>query len=247
MEEILLLLLGCYLMALGWFGYRASFWLQGRQISSRERIGRYQISLLWNFGSGLAVAVIAALTPITMEQLGFRPVRLAASGLERLLGIGAAAVWGVLGALFLYQMVAYWRSAAFREEQARALARRREAGGWYDRVVDNLIPRTRREKAWYLVSALAAGIAEELVFRGFALLVLGWVLPAWPGWALALAAGGMFGLAHSYQGPRGAAKTALLGTLFGLLYLGTGSLAGCILLHILLDASSAFLYESERK
>ena len=57
----------------------------------------------------------------------------------------------------------------------------------------------------------------------------------------------MFGAAHFYQGARGVLKTALLGTLFGLLYLGTNSVVLCVPLHILFDFSSAFLYESEEE
>ena len=45
----------------------------------------------------------------------------------------------------------------------------------------------------------------------------------------------------------GVLKTALLGTLFGLLYLGTNSVVLCVPLHILFDFSSAFLYESEEE
>ena len=54
----------------------------------------------------------------------------------------------------------------------------------------------------------------------------------------------MFGVAHFYQGVKGVVKTALLGNLFVLLYLGTNSVVLCVPLHILFDFSSAFLYES---
>ena len=52
------------------------------------------------------------------------------------------------------------------------LQKRREDGGWYDRVVDNLIPRTRKEKGWFAFSAVTVGISEEIVFHGFVLLLL---------------------------------------------------------------------------
>ena len=240
----LLFVLAAYLVCLAFSGYRAALRLRGAVISQRERVRRYQVSILWNVLSVSAVLIIAALSPMTLFDLGVRPSRLPEAGMEQVLGIGSLLIAGALALLFLYQMFAFLFSAPFRREQAAGLKRRRESGGWYDRVVDNLIPRTRIEKGWFAFSAIVAGIAEEIVFRGFALHLLTTVFPLFPPYMLAVAAGILFGLAHSYQGVRGAVKTALIGVLFGLLYLGTDSLLLCVLLHTLFDLSSAFLYEA---
>lgn len=241
----LLSLLAGYLACLAISGYRAALRLQGEVISQQQRIGRYRISILWNVLSASAVLIVAGLTPITLRDLGFCPPHLCEAGEARVWEIGSLLIAGVLALLFLYQMVAFLFSANFRREQAEGLQKRREAGDWYDRVVDNLIPRTRAEKGWFAFSAIAAGISEEIVFRGFALLLLSTVFSNIPKYGLAIAAGALFGLAHYYQGARGVLKTALIGALFGLLYLGTESLVFCVLLHTLFDLSSAFLYESE--
>ena len=240
----LLFVLAAYLVCLAFSGYRAALCLRGAVISQRERIRRYQVSILWNVLSVSAVLIIAALSPMTLFDLGVRPSRLPEAGMERVLGIGSLLIAGALALLFLYQMFAFLFSAPFRKEQAAGLKRRRESGGWYDRVVDNLIPRARVEKGWFAFSAITAGISEEIVFRGFALLLLSTVFPLVSPYILAVAAGILFGLAHSYQGARGVVKTALIGVLFGLLYLGTDSLLLCVLLHTLFDLSSAFLYEA---
>ena len=244
MYYVLLFVLAVYLVCLAFSGYRAALRLRGAVISQRERVRRYQVSILWNVLSVSAVLIIAALSPMTLFDLGVRPFRLPETGIERVLGIGSLLVAGALALLFLYQMFAFLFSAPFRKEQAAGLKRRRESGGWYDRVVDNLIPRARVEKGWFAFSAMTAGIAEELVFRGFALHLLSTVFPFLSPYILAVAAGILFGLAHSYQGARGVVKTTLIGGLFGLLYLGTDSLLLCILLHTLFDLSSAFLYGS---
>ena len=240
----LLFVLAAYLVCLAFSGYRAALRLRGAVISQRERIRRYQVSILWNVLSVSAVLIIAALSPMTLFDLGVRPSRLPEAGMEQVLGIGSLLIAGALALLFLYQMFAFLFSAPFRKEQAAGLKRRRESGGWYDRVVDNLIPRARVEKGWFAFSAITAGISEEIVFRGFALHLLTTVFPLVSPYILAVAAGILFGLAHSYQGARGVVKTALIGVLFGLLYLGTDSLLLCVLLHTLFDLSSAFLYEA---
>ena len=244
MYYVLLFVLAVYLVCLAFSGYRAALRLRGAVISQRERIRRYQASILWNVLSVSAVLIIVVLSPMTLFDLGVRPFRLPETGMVRVLGIGSLLVAGALALLFLYQMFAFLFSAPFRSEQAAGLKRRRESGGWYDRVVDNLIPRARVEKGWFAFSAITAGISEEIVFRGFALLLLSTVFPIFSPYILAVAAGILFGLAHSYQGARGVVKTTLIGGLFGLLYVGTDSLLLCVLLHTLFDLSSAFLYES---
>ena len=244
MYYVLLFVLAVYLVCLAVSGYRAALRLRGAVISQRERVRRYQASILWNVLSASAVLFIAVLSPMTLFDLGVRPFQFPETGIERVLGIGSLLVADALALLFLYQMFAFLFSAPFRSEQAAGLKRRRESGGWYDRVVDNLIPRARVEKGWFAVSAITAGISEEIVFRGFALYLLSSVFPFLSPYMLAVVAGILFGLAHSYQGARGVVKTTLIGGLFGLLYVGTDSLLLCVLLHTLFDLSSSFLYES---
>lgn len=125
--------------------------------------------------------------------------------------------------------------------------RQRAAGAkQYDQIVDSLIPRTSKEKQWFALTALAAGICEETVFRGFLFYLLIKVFPL-SSISSVILVGLLFGTAYFYQGIKGIFKTALLGILFGFLFLVTNSLFPCILLHILFDLSSAFLYETVEK
>lgn len=113
----------------------------------------------------------------------------------------------------------------------------------YDRVVNGLIPRTRREKGYFSATALAAGVCEEIVFRGFLLYLLRRIFLEASLFLLAALAGLGFGAAHFYQGVKGVIKTVLLGILFGFLYISTDSLFVCMAVHFLFDISAAFLYE----
>lgn len=245
MYYFFILILAGYLICLAYCGYRAAIRLQGAEITPQERIGRYRISIRWNVLSALAVTFVAAVTPVTLYDLGFRTIHFSNDSTDRMIRIGSFLTAGCLTILFLYQILAFLLSSNFRQEQVKTLRKRKEIGRWYDRVVDNLIPRSRQEKCWFAFSALAAGISEEIVFRGFALLLLEAVFPSVSHYGLAAVTGFLFGLAHYYQGICGVVKTALLGTLFGFLYLGTDSLIPCIFLHTLFDLSSAFLYESD--
>lgn len=98
-----------------------------------------------------------------------------------------------------------------------------------------LFPATRMERRWWVLVGLTAGICEEFLFRGFLLHYLHsspWQLDL----TLALLVSSfVFGLQHLYQGAKGVIASAVLGALFGLLFLLSGSLLLPILLHAALD------------
>lgn len=102
--------------------------------------------------------------------------------------------------------------------------------GWEEsRAVFFLLPRDRREKTVFVVLALAAGICEEYVYRGFAF----HVLEAWTGsaWLAVGATALSFGLAHGYQRAAGVLRATLLGILLALPVARTGSLFPAVVAH----------------
>ena len=102
-----------------------------------------------------------------------------------------------------------------------------------------LLPRTRGELRYGAALSLGAGIFEELLFRlGLPALVF-----AVTGSALAAFVGAtvLFGLLHLYQGPLGILFSAVLGAVFVLLYLVSGSILVPIVLHALVDLRSMVL------
>ena len=101
-----------------------------------------------------------------------------------------------------------------------------------------ILPRTVAEYRWFLALAVTAGTCEELLYRGYFIATMSpWI--TLPG---ALVAGAVvFGIGHAYQGARGIAKTGLVGLIFGIVYVATGSLLWPILLHVLLDIQGGTL------
>jgi membrane protease YdiL (CAAX protease family) len=102
------------------------------------------------------------------------------------------------------------------------------------RLLEDLLPRLLGEgglPAVVLVS-LAAGVGEELLFRG---LIQG-LADAWLGPVTGLiAASAIFGLAHAVTKAYAAVAT-VMGVLLGAAYVATGSLVAPILAHALYDA-----------
>ncbi|MHB1795164.1 MAG: CPBP family intramembrane glutamic endopeptidase [Acidobacteriaceae bacterium] len=97
------------------------------------------------------------------------------------------------------------------------------------------LPQTARERRWFVAASFTAGICEEFLYRGFLihyLHTLTWHLGLW---VALIVSSVVFGLGHIYQGILGIAQTAVMGFLFAVLYVATGSLLVPIILHILID------------
>ena len=99
-------------------------------------------------------------------------------------------------------------------------------------ALDALLPRTRREYRLFAQAAVAAGICEELLFRGFLLALLTSYFGLLIGAAASVA---LFGLAHAYQGLAGVLRTGAFGAVATIVVLGSGSLLPVIIAHVAID------------
>jgi membrane protease YdiL (CAAX protease family) len=102
-----------------------------------------------------------------------------------------------------------------------------------------LLPRTRGELPYGAGLSVSAGVFEELLFRlglpALVFAVTGNALAAFLGATL------LFGILHLYQGPLGIVFSTVLGAIFVVLYLVTGSILVPIVLHTLIDLRSMVL------
>jgi membrane protease YdiL (CAAX protease family) len=98
--------------------------------------------------------------------------------------------------------------------------------------LESMLPHTRSELALFRGLSVTAGVCEELLFRGFLI----WYFGNYTGLIqAALLSSLAFGIGHAYQGPRGIALTALVGTFMSAVYLLTGSLLLPMLIHAAMD------------
>jgi len=93
---------------------------------------------------------------------------------------------------------------------------------------------------------LTAGICEEIIFRGLLLYILQGLFPNLSIVFILLIAFTLFGIGHLYQGIKGVINTAIVGAIFCCLYLVTNSLFLGMLLHFVMDFSSAFIIREEK-
>jgi membrane protease YdiL (CAAX protease family) len=173
-----------------------------------------------------ALALAAALSACSLDGLRLRtPPNPEGWALEFLAAVGGSLVLSVLFFLFT--------------RRGRRLR---------DRLMGTLgamAPESAAERRLFIVVALQAGPVEEILYRGFVLAFLQWLgVTSWP--ILIGASALLFGLGHAYQKIFGVVVTSLLGALFALIALETGSLYVPIIVHTLVDLRGLLLLWSRR-
>lgn len=123
---------------------------------------------------------------------------------------------------------------------------------WSKDPMDDLayvLPVNWTEYRHYIFLAFAAGISEELVFRGFLMHYLGYYFTSLPYATLltVIVPGLVFAVSHLYQGVFAVLKISVLAFLFGWLYLETTSIIPVIIIHIAIDLVSGMLGVLERR
>ena len=101
-----------------------------------------------------------------------------------------------------------------------------------------ILPASSREYRTSILMAFAAGFSEEIVFRGFLFHQMTLFIPIMPSVILVNV---IFGLCHWGTGFRNASWSFLLGVIWCLIFLWTGSLWIPVLTHILVDLLSMTL------
>ncbi len=216
-DHALIVLMGLLPLAEAWWYWpRIVRALADRVPGTRRRAYRNLIVLEW------AIAAAVAASWVTQQR--------AWAGLH--VGAGqpvSTAVGAALAAALLAGYVALARSqvralVADPELLARFAARRAR--------LDPLAPRATDEQRWFAVLAVTAGLCEEFLYRGFALWYFTSLAGPVAGFTLAAV---LFGLAHLYLGRMHVVRAAIVGAVFGLLVIGTGSLWLAIGLHAAMD------------
>lgn len=99
-------------------------------------------------------------------------------------------------------------------------------------VLHQLLPRTQAERHAFGVLSVAAGLGEEIAYRGYVIPVLAPVLGV-PGAAVLSSV--VFGVLHGYQGVLGIVRTGAMGGMLAWGFLASGSLWPPIIAHTLID------------
>ena len=144
-------------------------------------------------------------------------------------GLSGVRLWVGSGALIalVVTLVVSWQAV-----QRASEGKRKEYRDGLGQM-EHFLPHDRRELRYFFGVSFTAGIVEEVVFRGFALWYLGTLMPLW----LAVVVSSIgFGLPHLYLGASNAVRAALVGLMFAIFYILTGSIWLPILAHVAMDS-----------
>ena len=106
-------------------------------------------------------------------------------------------------------------------------------------TISGLLPHGPIDSILWVGVSVAAGIAEELAFRGYLLRQLKAMTGSTP-IALVLQAL-VFSIAHGYEGLAACASIAVFGILFGLVALNAGNLRACMIAHAWTDIAAGLI------
>jgi uncharacterized protein len=105
------------------------------------------------------------------------------------------------------------------------------------------MPSKWKEMPAYIVMCIAAGVSEEIVYRGFMVNFFKYWMKDFSSvgtWAV-IAPAVLFSFAHYYQGMKAVFKILVLSLLFGMIFWHSGSLYVVMALHFLVDLISGIL------
>jgi membrane protease YdiL (CAAX protease family) len=173
-----------------------------------ERLQAYwaSIATLWLLGSA---AWLVGTRSGGARALGFVPLRFAP--------LAAWTVGLTVGALLIILL--------FREIAERT-------GTDESPLLRELLPRASHEKRVFALLSVAAGVGEEIAYRGYSIPMLAGLMGTT---AAAIVTSLVFGVLHSYQGWLGTVRTALIGGFFAWGFLAAGSLLPAIIAHTAVD------------
>lgn len=111
-------------------------------------------------------------------------------------------------------------------------------GARESQMLRELLPRSPQERGVFALLSVAAGVGEEVAYRGYAIPLLATIMGV-P--AAAVLTSVVFGILHGYQGLLGTVRTTLMGGILAWGFLASGSLLPAIVAHTLIDLVAGLL------
>ena len=193
----------------------------------------------------LGVLILVLQGQITLQDIGLNAIIWNPFGINNWLFIAAVIVVVIpilLILLSIYNFVGIKSSPAFREAYLAAVKKQEgDENQEYKQLIYAILPKGLSEKIHWLFVSLTAGITEEILFRGFLVFFIHHLFPGLPVPLLYLLQAIPFSLMHLYQGVQGVKTSLLMGVVFGLYVIVSGSIIPGIIVHALLDLTASLV------
>ncbi len=144
--------------------------------------------------------------------------------------------WNLLLTVILLFMIAYLTDLYLGIRKAKREAKN---NSWFEKT--SFLPDSLKEVPAYVLMCIAAGVFEEIIYRGFMITYFlpqkGTIENHFP-WLALLAPAALFSLAHYYQGWIAVIKIFFFSLLLGLVFMLTRSLYPGMVIHFSIDLIS---------
>ncbi len=156
----------------------------------------------------------------------------ALSGIGEALGRRIVTIGFVAAGLILVALAAAYNRRRFAQLSPERLSKVLHRTGF-------LVPRSRAERALFVLVAVTAGFCEELLYRGWLWRFFGDLTGHL--WVAVVLSATAFGLAHAYQGRAAIISTGIVGLLFSVPVLLANSLVPVQIIHAGIDLMNGLL------
>ena len=225
-----------YIVAIAVKGELKTRKLLNATVTEKTKVKGYLRTVAFGWITLLVLLTICLFASISFVDIGLRPLSFDYNVwfTATILALCTLAL-----ALLLYQAISPKYKKTVQEDFDKADKSK------HGKVMEAIMPRTRKEKIAFTGSALTASIYEEILARGFLFYILQMQFPNLSIIFVVLITSALFGAAHFYQGIQGIITTTLAGILLGFLFVVTGSLIPAILLHFFINFSPVFYLKEE--
>ena len=200
-------------------------------MNKNERIKYYINTIIGLWVPTAFILLLVVITDLTLKQIGLAIPKINTEVFGNWVTYIALAIGFLYLILVVYYIVGYKFSKKIKQQ---LLKKKKEE--WEKSVVSPIFPVTNKEKELWTYVSITAGVMEEIIYRGFLIFAVGYLLPNLSIMIVILISSALFGLAHTYQGfAMGVLRTTIFGVLFSVLYISLGSIIPLILFHFLLD------------
>jgi len=213
-----------------------------KEVTEKAKLDNYKKIIIAGWIPVIIIITLLLFNNIPLSEIGFS---LFSFQSNTVLTIISLIIFSLMLLLSLYKILAFLFSEKYRVELKKEVDKLFSSDEYKSKISKAIIPKTKKEKRMFLGVCLTAGIAEEIVYRGFSIFILASVFPNLSIYIIVFLSAILFGFIHFYQGVKGLIATTIIGLIWGLLYITTGSLILPIIAHFANNYSSAFLFETQ--
>ena len=209
-------------------------------INENMRVNLYKNALIFGMVSLIIVGLLIIFTTIRPQDI-----------LTTQLTIHNIYLWMIIyGAMIImfiqsfYRILTYMFSKKARIKSTNEVIKQMKSTTHHESFLATImLPKSLREKIWFTLVSISAGISEEIVWRGLLIFLIQQSFSDIPIYFVLIVASLLFGIGHNYQGLTGILKTALVVLLLTGIFVLSGNLIIPIILHFVLDFANCFLYD----